>query len=548
MMHGGSSRAGRVLTLMGTLGGPLRVYLGAPPAGTQGRPVAATRLEPELRGWIAAGGGPNYHVLVELYELLGAALPRPPRSTDLARMADAVADAFARGRFVALESPLVETPLPRLPPSAEAPAPPPDAVPDATATFEVKLVDEVGEALVGMTVTISVNGRDNKVTTNGAGKAKVEGTGGVASVTFHKEADIRKGLRARWAQPRGKDWYIPPEGEEATHTIVQVRRRSTFPSVTLFAGTLYTVVFQPRVVQANLEGMWFATSKSFLLPTARHSLQRVKDLYDDNHECDMLVAGHTDTEGSAHYNDALSLERAEAVVAYLKDDVDAWYAWYGSGKPAEKRWGATEDELMIQGLAEESGQIIPNGTSHVTWYQESRGITPADGKAGEHTRKALLKEYMGLDGTSLPDDITPVAHGCGENFPIKDLGDNKNVQENRRVEIFFYDNPIAPSDRPSAVLPPPPGKNSKPGSKEYPEWRKRVVELHEFVVGAWIRVLMRYDDGTPAANVPFLIKYEDGRVDTQTTSDAGILMVHGVKEQEWSITAVEDACEVTMFQ
>jgi outer membrane protein OmpA-like peptidoglycan-associated protein len=338
-----------------------------------------------------------------------------------------------------------------------------------------------------------------------------------------------------------------PVGEEGKHTVVQVRRTSTLPAVNLLAEETHTVVFQPRIVQANLKGMWFASSKCFLLHTARHSLQLVKSLYDSNHECDMLVVGHTDTEGNDSYNDPLSLERAEAIVAYLKDDVDAWYAWYGSGKPADKRWGKDEDHAMITALAEEEGSIIPPGTSEVKWYQESRGLK-VDGIAGEETRKALIKEYMGLDGTSLPEDIKPVAHGCGEHFPVKKTGDNKNEQENRRVEIFFFDNPIAPPERPDAILPPPPGKNSKKGSKEYPEWLKRVAELHEFEVGQWIRLLMKYEDGSPAKNVPFKISYSDGVEETQVTSDAGILMVHGVKEKTWNITAIEDESVVTLFQ
>jgi outer membrane protein OmpA-like peptidoglycan-associated protein len=471
---------------------------------------------------------------------------RDLQSDDSAWLRTAIVDATRFGELVVLKKPLQWAAITPEQQEEEEPAEP-TPVSEKTTWFEVKLVDEVGEPISGVALTVAVGGKNEKATTNGAGKAKVEGKGGVASVTFDKESDLRKKLKDLWAKPRGKKWYDVPGEEADKHTVIEVRRTQSFSGVGLVAEETHTVVFQPRVVQANLKGLWFATSKSFLLPAARHSLQLVKHLYDQNHECDMLVVGHTDTEGSASYNDPLSLERAESVVAYLKDDVDAWYAWYGSGKPQEKRWGATEDHEMIRALAEESGTIIPAGTSEVSWYQESRGLK-VDGIAGEQTRKALIKEYLGLDGTTLPDDIKPVAHGCGENFPAKPTGDNKNEAENRRVEIFFFDNPIAPPDRPAAVLPPPPGKNSKAGSKEYPEWLLRVSELHEFEAGHWIRVLMRYDDGVPAKNVPFLIRYEDGKEEKQITSDDGILMVHGVKEQKWTITGIEDTSRVTTFQ
>jgi hypothetical protein len=119
--------------------------------------------------------------------------------------------------------------------------------------------------------------------------------------------------------------------------------------------------------------------------------------------------------------------------------------------------------------------------------------------------------------------------------------------ENRRVEIFFFDNPTAPPERPSAVLPTPPGKSSRPGSKEYPEWLKRVRERHELEVGAWLRLIMKYDDGTLAANVPFRIRYEDATEVVASTSDAGVLMVHGVPET-WSIVGVEDESVAMSFR
>lgn len=201
---------------------------------------------------------------------------------------------------------------------------------------------------------------------------------------------------------------------------------------------------------------------------------------------------------------------------------------------------------MIQALAEEAGEVIPANEGDVRWYQRTRGLT-VDGAAGPITRRAVIDEYMGLDGTTLPEDILPVCHGCGENFPQKPTADGAAAPENRRVEVFFFDNPIAPQERPAAVLPPPPGKNSSAGAKEYPEWLLRVRERHEFVAGQWIRVLMRYEDGTPAQDVGFKIRYSNGTELLANTSQQGILSVHLAEELTWSILNVRDDSIVTAF-
>ena len=48
--------------------------------------------------------------------------------------------------------------------------------------------------------------------------------------------------------------------------------------------------------------------------------------------------------------------------------------------------------------------------------------------------------------------------------------DNKREQRNRRVEVFLFPKDVG-------ILPPVPGKTAKKGEAEYPEWRRRVVEV-----------------------------------------------------------------------
>jgi hypothetical protein len=235
----------------------------------------------------------------------------------------------------------------------------------------------------------------------------------------------------------------------------------------------------PRSVLARLRCL-FNTNRAFLLPTALPSVRLLRKLYFENAPCQLLVVGHADTRGSSDFNEKLSLERAQATVAYLKDDVDAWLGFYGSGMDAKRRWGKTEDHLMI--IAMPDFREKPKGEDVVRWYQRTRGLE-VDGQAGKQTRGALIEEYMSLDGASLDDLVGAVdatAHGCGEAFPLDESGeevdaapeDERHDPSDRRVELFFFDAEFG-------ITPPPPGETSKPGSLEYPLWRARVVETIE---------------------------------------------------------------------
>jgi outer membrane protein OmpA-like peptidoglycan-associated protein len=222
----------------------------------------------------------------------------------------------------------------------------------------------------------------------------------------------------------------------------------------------------------------FNTNKAFLLPTALPSMLELREIYTNNAPAKLLVVGHADTQGDAAYNDKLSLERSKATIAYLEDDVDGWYAFYGDGIEQAKRWGKVEDNLMIHAMP---GFVDkPLGENLVHWYQRTRGLE-VDSIAGSDTRHRLIAEYMALDGTSLSDfvgEIDAVAHGCGENFPLDDAGaeldddppDDKNDPIDRRVELFFFDTEFG-------VTPAPPGENSQPGSVEYPLWLDRVSTI-----------------------------------------------------------------------
>lgn len=297
-----------------------------------------------------------------------------------------------------------------------------------------------------------------------------------AGVKFHAPEQLACG--SRWPAPRGPDAEqlrsqskrrvdlvffesgkpfptldgIEPPGAQLYADDRRARKRYLAPEV------------PPLVTCIRMTGMFFDTNKCFLLPSAMNGIRKLVQVYQAQPEGEILVVGHTDTTGDPSYNDPLSLERAEAVVAYLTDDADAWLKHYKSSVPEKKRWGAIEDRAMIGAL--------PDAATHqqaedpVKSFQQTRGVGPDMGS----TRKQLITEYMALDRTTLPAGLKPTAHGCGENFPRVKTGNDVAEAQNRRVELFVFK---------EGIDPPPPGGNSKAGSSEYPHWLQAVVNRVE---------------------------------------------------------------------
>jgi len=237
----------------------------------------------------------------------------------------------------------------------------------------------------------------------------------------------------------------------------------------------------PRAVLARLKGGFFEKNKSFLLPVVVARFKYIREVYANNNPSELLIVGHTDTTAQPSINDPLALERADCTAAYLLDDVDAWLKMYGGGTPEARRWSNREDLLMVESMPDFGTK--PASEDSIRWYQRTRGLK-VDGIAGNATRTKLVGEYMRRDGSPLTDepnfDITITTHGCGENFPLDESGDEldaapadqKDDAPDRRVELFFFDAEFG-------IQPPPPGKTSKKGSSEYPAWRKAAVLAHE---------------------------------------------------------------------
>lgn len=496
------------------------------------------------------------------------ALAEPERQT-LARI---LIQLFESGK-ISVERVLVdrftELPLER---EVELPPLPPPRRETSTTFYDVRIVDEIGQAVPGVPAEYRVDGGFRDVTTNAAGVALLEGVkDSTAQISVVELEALENVLEPRWTRRRpgtlsketnsttlefrgapvgpvgvkavvpnrivlepplgrlfvelldktgrvrhaNRDYTItgPEEFSGTTDENGQLFHERVFPgnyelsfSVETFEGaekqvdefrTPLVVLAPdrseperrllgavPQCVLARLH-LFFNTNKTFLLPTALPEIRALRRIYLNRAPCELLVVGHADTAGGSAYNDQLSLERAEATIAFLKDDVEGWFKFYGDGIEDKKRWGKVEDRLMITAMPD--FRTKPATEDPVSWFQRTRGVTPIDGKCGKDTRRALIAAYMALDGASLSEfdvEINATAHGCGEHFPLEETGqelekapaDGESDPIDRRVELFFFDPEFG-------IVPKPPGKNSKAGSKEYPAWRRAAVETVDLAAG-----------------------------------------------------------------
>jgi len=350
----------------------------------------------------------------------------------------------------------------------------------------VQFVDEVGVPLSGVPVEMGSEGETETLTSDDSGRAQVDDLGDADfTLTVTDDSALRPELKKRWGKPQVGG--ILAETEE---TLVRFLDDVTVP-VELGELTRVRISVQPRVILARLLGLIFETNKSFVLPSALPELKGLKALSDEHPTSEVLIVGHTDTTADAGTNDPLSLERAESVLAYLKQDIDTWLGRYEDKTPKARRWGAIEDSILVsflppnapgreEGAEEEEDEELSEDEAAaravedpITRFQRTRGLK-VDGKAGPETRRQLITEYFARDEEIFPEGTSMTTHGAGENFPVDARGeeldvtpvDGKREATDRRVEIYLFDAEFG-------IQPAPPGKNSKPNSREYPEWRRR---------------------------------------------------------------------------
>ncbi len=443
----------------------------------RGRAEPALLMEGMLAGWLHRDPTAR-QILLEIDRVVHGSSAASGDERELAVVLARLKSAFRHGHLVALR--VVHASWSAgLEPAAPMPGQR-SASPKPLTWFEVTFVDEIGEPVADLEVFFGYGETRQRRTTSASGRARVDDVdASSASVSPVDLRATRQLLKPRWDTVRGAPLLALADD------MVAWRLAGAGPRISLQSERPRTVSIRPSVTRARLMGGFFETSKCFLLPGGVDGIRGIVRTYGDHEGATLLIVGHTDTAGDPAYNDALAQERAEATAAYLTDDVEGWYRWYGSGVAAEKRWGAGEDQLMLAALPDAGERA--EGEGQVRWFQRTRGLT-VDGIAGSETRHALIGEYMALDGTSLPRSIELVTHGCGENFPREDAGDGQAEPDNRRIEVFFF------ADG-HGVQPPPPGERSAPGSLEYGEWLARAGEPIDFsAAGTQMRLELEWSE------------------------------------------------------
>lgn len=280
---------------------------------------------------------------------------------------------------------------------------------------------------------------------------------------------------------------------------------------------------RPKVFRARLEGMLFDTNKTFLLPSAMHGIRGLKRYYDHHTGLAVLVTGHTDTVGGSTYNEALSQERAQAVAAYLVEDVGDWLERYGA-TPHATPWATPEDQAMLSVLPSADAPYyagplhgLNDGPTRaaVRAFQADAGVG-VDGVAGPNTRRALIEQYMAIDETTLPDGVDLQTHGCGEHHPVVATTDGVEEARNRRVEVFLFEGEVDPPPRPACA-----------GCPEYPQWLEKVVETVDFSdEPGWLDVAVFNDAGAPLLSAR--VEVDGAVLDARDTAQDGHVRFHSL--------------------
>src|SRR5262249_2288873 len=240
---------------------------------------------------------------------------------------------------------------------------------------------------------------------------------------------------------------IPDVKAPATDTPATAGRVRYKPGLPIAIGTRPVVELPPRVHRGRLSGIHFETNKTFLLPSAMTGIRQLASIYKSFGTPSVLVTGHTDTVGDAEYNRGLSVERAESIAAFLVDDVDRWMQNYKPQKHSAA-WGVREDQLMLATLPQGGtpfyggkidGQAGSGTQTAYKSFQSSKGL-PQSGRGDDATRRALIADYMAIDGTSLPKGSpTPLTHGCGLTHLAEPTGPNVDRDAHPRLQPFLFD-------------------------------------------------------------------------------------------------------------
>lgn len=319
------------------------------------------------------------------------------------------------------------------------------------------------------------------------------------------------------------------------------------------------IVLRPGAVIAKAFVVHFRFDNSFVEPCMRHVLRQAARHAKDNRSEKMLVVGHTDKTGSNQYNQSLSERRARSVFAYLTSGRDAaataaarseWNTLRrratGALPSVLDTWGTHQYQYMLQDLGFYSGNVDgdhgPLTDEAVRTFRVAKGLPPGT-TVDDATWEALIKAYMEQDQgfMDVPESqLLPNSSdgcdggvlkwlGCGEEQPLPQPKPptEKPHRQYRRVEILFvrasrlpcqvpkpdtFDLPTAGAVGPRWCLGPGNPSNHACfatrdcGAATPGQWCITPAEPETIPV----RGSLKFEDGTPAANVEYVLIAPDG--------------------------------------
>ncbi|MCR5423140.1 MAG: OmpA family protein [Bacteroidales bacterium] len=117
---------------------------------------------------------------------------------------------------------------------------------------------------------------------------------------------------------------------------------NTGEALTIIADTSAEIITSTPLEKGStviLENIFFEFDKSTLLQQSYHELKKLTDILLQYPKMKIEIGGHTDSRGSAAYNQRLSESRARAVVEYLSskgiDSSRLKFKGYGTSKPID---------------------------------------------------------------------------------------------------------------------------------------------------------------------------------------------------------------------
>ncbi|HET9956618.1 MAG TPA: OmpA family protein [Polyangiaceae bacterium] len=344
-------------------------------------------------------------------------------------------------------------------------APPPRE--RVTTWFSLRIIDEVGAPVEGVSVKVSTQDGDQTLTTSSTGVVRLDDVSNSrsASARLVDQSQVRSVLSPRWREPRSRRNF------GGSSVLIRSLAEAFLDPLELPSEIPTTLVLTPHFECREIPGAYFEFGRSFVRAEALEPLADIAEALRGDENLRALICGHTDISGSDALNKELSERRAKAVHALLTHDADAWeelFSGTADGSHWQERWGVKEAQHMLNalGVTDDSGApLVEHGERDTATVQAihrfQRGDYPdkpaeqaplaESTTLGAEGRRELFLAYAKRVSRqpSARDRFTKVGSapfmGCGEFNPVKATARD---QESRRTVVFLFDPAAEPSGLP----------------------------------------------------------------------------------------------------